>query len=178
MVKFLMASPLCPPREDGLSPPAPNTRSQTEEGQAVAREGGGQLSRAHGQQRGLSGPHTPFTSAWPSQAAKPEGTTQAPVIGPHGSQFSSRPAAAAWTRAINMASGGVKDHGGPLRGSNPESEHFLISGVCLCPVFSDRKTLTMNAPGKLSELCFFPLFLATLPKYFPLCHPRNTRGEK
>ena len=51
------------------------------------------------------------------------------LIGPHGSQVLSGPGAAAWTTDTNMASGGIMDHGGPSRRSNPDIELFLISGL-------------------------------------------------
>lgn len=52
---------------------------------------------------------------------------------PHGSQISMWPGAAVWTTDTNMASRGIAGHSGPLRGFNPESELFLISGFCCCP---------------------------------------------
>lgn len=36
-----------------------------------------------------------------------------------------RPGAVAWTADINMTSGGFRDHGGPSKKSNPESEPSL-----------------------------------------------------
>lgn len=51
----------------------------------------------------------------------------------HGSQAPSGSGTAAWTTDSHMTSGGIKDHGGPLRRSNPDGEPFLIMVLHCCP---------------------------------------------
>lgn len=51
----------------------------------------------------------------------------------HGPQASLQPWAAAWNIDINMATGGIVDHSGPLRRSSLKSETFLISDLHCCP---------------------------------------------
>jgi hypothetical protein len=78
----------------------------------------------------------PFTSAWPSEAAKSEGITKASgssanYISQCGSQASLRPRAAAWTTDTNMSFGGIADMvvlpGGPIQKEN------LSLGLHRCP---------------------------------------------
>lgn len=106
-----------------------------------------------------------------SQAAKPEDITKAPGSGrdaricPHESQGFILPrAAAAGTAYTNLASYGIEDLGGPSRGSDPESELFLILGLRHGPKLEESygwkvgpgpgtKSVSASAPGCCIPSC-------------------------
>lgn len=76
---------------------------------------------------GLRWLHMPLASAWLTEVAKPKDITKA--LGSDTDCIC--PGAAAWTTDTIVPSGGIPDHGGPLR--NPESQTFLVSGLLCCP---------------------------------------------
>lgn len=79
-----------------------------------------------------SGNYMPLITGWPHKRTSPrhQAVTQIVYIHIQASLWSGAPARTADT---NTASGGITDHDGPLRKSNPESESFLILGFCCSP---------------------------------------------
>lgn len=83
------------------------------------------------------GVHMSVTSAWHHEAAKPEDIFKASgnhsdCLCLHGSQVSSWHGAAVWATNTNLVSGDIQGHRGASRRPNPDSEPFLISGLCCC----------------------------------------------
>lgn len=95
------------------------------------------------------------------EAAKPRDITKASDSGtdcihPHGSLVSLLPGASAWTKVTYMASSGSS------RRSSPESEPFLISGLCCCPEPGESNS---QGTGSVAES------LHKLQAYAPSCQP-------
>lgn len=111
-------------------------------------------------------------------------------VHPHRFQASLWSGAPAWTTDTNTALGGITDHDGPLRRSNPESEPFLIVGfycgpesgdpvagagfggwVCVC--VSSGLLLIVNGPvdptGQRQHFDLRPLSHLSLLSHLPVC---------